>query len=142
MREARHRLRCAVCRESGDALGERVRALPSPALTRAESAALWRAILAGIAGRPAWRAPGLVAWLRGFGRRRPMLAPAVAAAAAILLVLAPLHIGREDRILSQAALNAQTVIEGVEAGPSASVLVLDAPENLSIIWVMEPSADD
>jgi hypothetical protein len=60
-------------------------------------------------------------------------------AAAILLLLAPLQIGREERMLSQAELNAQTSIERIEAGPSSSVLLLDTPtERLSIIWVIEP----
>ncbi|MBI3121314.1 MAG: hypothetical protein HYZ03_03425 [candidate division NC10 bacterium] len=113
--------------------------LPAPTLTAAERNQLWQGIRTEIEARQGWRVPAILPWLRGLCRRRPILAWAPAVAAAILLLLVPLHLGMEERVLSQAELNAQTTIEQIEAGPGSSVLVLDTPtENLSIIWVMEP----
>jgi hypothetical protein len=83
-----------------------------------------------------------VPWLRGLRRRRPALAWAPAAAAAALLVLAPLHIGSDNGVVSQASLNAETVVEWVEPGPATSVFVLETPrQHLSIVWVIESGAD-
>jgi len=138
MRAARHLARCSICRESAPWLAGELRALPTVTLTTAERHRLWQAIRAEVEAEPGWRVPAILPWLRGLRRRRPMLAWAPVVAAAILLLLAPLHLGREQ-LLSQAELNAQTSIERVEAGPSSSLLLLDTPtERLSVIWVMEP----
>lgn len=137
-REARHLKRCSICREAGP-LADHLRGLRAPALTASEQARLWQGIRAGIDSRRTWWLPSLVSWLRGLGRRRRMLAWAPALAAAILLLLAPFHLWREERVLSQAELNAQTAVQRVEAGLATSVFILNtATERLSIIWVTEP----
>ena len=139
MKEARHLARCRICREGGPRLAEHLRARSVPAVTAAERERLWRGIRRAIEAEPVWSLPAIVPRLRGLIRRRPMLAWAPAFAAAILLALMPMHTGREERVLSQAALNAQTTIEHIDAGPSTSVFVLETPkEHLSIIWVTEP----
>lgn len=140
MKEARHLARCPICREAGSALAEQLRALPTPTITQAERDRLWGGIRAEMEARRGWPLLAILPWLRGLARRHPMLAWAPAAAVALLLLLAPLQIGREERRLTQAQLNAQTAIERIEAGLSTSVLVLETPtEHLSIIWVMEPA---
>lgn len=140
MREARHLARCPACREARPGLRERLRSLTVSSVTRAEQDRLWRGIRAEIEEGQTRRVSEILSRLRGLARRRPMLAWAPALAAAILLLLAPLHLGREERVLSQAKLNAQTTIEQIEAGLATSVLFLETPaERLSVIWVMEPS---
>ena len=137
-REARHLTRCAACREAAPVLGVALRTLPAPQLSPGERARVWAAVRRGIEAR---RRPELGAFLprlRGLVRRRPTLAWAAAVAAAVTLVLAPLHVGRERRVFSQAELNAQTTVEHVDAAPFASVLLLETPrQHLSIIWVIE-----
>ncbi|MBI4255395.1 MAG: hypothetical protein HY616_10005 [Candidatus Rokubacteria bacterium] len=140
-REARHLARCATCREDGAALGAALRALSVAPLGAVEQARIRAAIRGELAAPHAGWLPAVLPWLRGVARRRPTFAWAAAAAAVVTLVLAPLHIGRETRVFSQAELNAQTWIEHIDAAPSTSVLVLETPkEHLSIIWVMEPPA--
>ena len=140
-REARHLARCATCREDGAALGAALRALSVAPLGAVEQARIRAAIRGELAAPRAGWLPAVLPWLRGFARRRPTFAWAAAAAAVVTLVLAPLHIGRETRVFTQAELNAQTWIEHIDAAPSTSVLVLETPkEHLSIIWVMEPPA--
>lgn len=133
--------RCALCRQQGARLGAHLRALRVRPMTRLERDRTWAAIAAGTRPRGS-RVATLLGRLRGVGRRRPVVGW-VAAAAAVVLVLAPLHLGFERRVVSQAQLNAQTVIDGLDAPRSASVFVLETPqEKLSIIWVIEPGTPE
>lgn len=137
MKENDHARRCAVCREAGPSLGARLRSLTIQPMTQLERDRAWLAIAAGT--RPAAsrlaRALGRVS---GFNRRQPLVGW-VAAAAAILLVLAPLRLGWERDALSQAELNAQTVVDQIDVPRDASVFVFKTPDTrLSIIWVIEP----
>ena len=142
-REARHLKRCPICREAGRSLAEHFRDVPTPALTMAERQQIWQGIRTRIEERRVRRVPSILSWLRGLERRHPVLAWAPAVAAAILLLLTPLHLGREKRVFSQAELNAQTAIEHIEAGTATSVFVLEtATEHLSVIWVTEPPGRD
>lgn len=140
-KEARHLERCPICREAGP-LADHLRDLPTPALTTSERERLWQGIRVGIEIKRPWRLPAILTWLRGFGRRRPTLAWVPVAVAAGLLVFLPLRVGREERVLSQAELNARTTVEHVETGLATSVLILQtATERLSVIWVQEPRKD-
>jgi hypothetical protein len=140
-REARHLARCATCREDGAAFGAALRAVSVAPLSAVEQARIRAAIRGELAAPRARWLPDVLSWLRGFARRRPTFAWAAAAAAVVTLVLAPLNIGRETHVFTQAELNAQTQIEEIEAGLDTSVLVLETPtERLSIIWVSEPPA--
>lgn len=138
-REARHLARCVVCRVEGPRLGAAIRALPAPSLTLRERERLWVDISEALDMRARWRPDALLRWFRGLRRRRPALVWVPAAAVAAMLVIAPLHFGREERVVSQATLNAQTVIERVEVGRASSVLVLETPTSrVQVIWVVEP----
>ena len=144
MREARHLARCRSCRESERELGPALSALATRPLTDWEREHLWLRVRAAIDARERRRLPLLsmsrvLGWLRGQGRRRPALMWGLATAAAIVLVLAPLHLGRERGILTQAELNAQTTIERIEVGPATSVVILETPgDQTKIIWVVGP----
>jgi hypothetical protein len=139
--ERRHLERCPACREASEPVGAALRSLPVPEPTAAERARLWQAIQRGGAAPRGSRPGTLAARMRGAVRRQPMFAWAAAAAAVVLLVLAPLQIGQERRVFSQAQLNAMTVIEHVEAARAPAVVVLRTPtERISVIWVVEPEA--
>jgi len=137
-REVRHLARCAACRETAPTLGGALRAAPVAPLSARERARVWAAVRSGMGAPRGLGLDALLPRLRGLARRRPALAWAAAVAATVTLVLAPLHVGRERRVFSQAELNAQTTVEHVDAAPSASVLLLETPnQRLSIIWVIE-----
>jgi hypothetical protein len=106
-------------------------------MTSLERDRAWLAIAAGTRPRGS-RLAAALARLRGLGRRQPMIRWA-AVAAAVILVLAPLQLGWERQVVTQAELNAQTVIDRVEAPRDASVFVFETLDTrLSIIWVIEP----
>jgi hypothetical protein len=141
MREARHAEGCALCRENGPRLSARLRALVTRPMTDLERERVWTAVAGGTRPRVS-RAAALVGRLRGVGRRRPVVGW-VAAAAAVLLVLAPLHLGLERQVVTQAELNAQTVIDALDAPRASSVFVFETPdEKFSIIWVIEPGSSE
>ncbi len=136
MREAFHAEHCAVCREEGPRLGARLRALAIQPMTALERDRTWVAVATGTRPRVS-RVAAVLGRVWGVGRRRPIVGW-VAVAAAVLLVLAPLHVGFERQVVSQAQLNAQTVIDVLDAPRASSVFVLETPEEkLSIIWVIE-----
>lgn len=141
MREARHAERCALCREAAPRLGARLRGLAVRPMTGLERDRAWAAIAADTRPRGS-RVTRALGRLCGVGRRRPIVGW-VAAAAAVILVLAPLHLGFERQVVSQAQLNAQTVIDVLDAPRAASVFVFETPkEKLSIIWVIEPESPE
>ena len=141
MREAQHAQRCEVCREHATPLGARLRSLTVRPMTSLERDRAWAAIASGTRKRNSWLAEA-VGQVRGLSRRRPMIRW-VAAAAAVVLVLAPLHLALERDAVTQAQLNASTVVEQLEAPHATSVFVFETPkEHLSIIWVIEPGTTE
>jgi hypothetical protein len=139
MKEEEHARRCAVCRQQAPTLGARLRSLAIQPMTALERDRAWAAIAAGTRPRRS-RLAATLGRLCGVGRRRPIVGW-VAAAAAVLLVLAPLQLALERRVVTQAQLNAQTVIHELEAPAAASVFILETPgQHLSIIWVIEPGS--
>jgi hypothetical protein len=141
VKEEQHAARCTLCREEAPRLGGRLRSLTVQPMSGLERDRAWVAIAAGTRPRVS-RVATVLGRLCGVGRRRPIVGW-VAAAAAVLLVLAPLHLGFERQVVSQAQLNAQTVIDVLDAPQAASVFVFETPEEkLSIIWVIESEAPE
>jgi hypothetical protein len=138
MREAQHLARCRTCREADTIVGPALRTTTTERMTASEADRIWRAVRIEIAERRHFGLASIVAWLRGTERRRPSLVWASVAIAALLLVLIPLHVGRDRAVFSQAELNAATVIEHVDVARSTSVLVLETETaHTPIIWIVE-----
>ncbi len=142
MKEERHLARCRTCREADAVLGPQLRGTVTPSMTQSEADRIWRAVRIQIAEQRRFGLTAMFEWIRGTGRRRPLLVWA-SVAAVLFLVLVPLHFARDGAVFSQAELNAATVIEHVDVATAVSVLVLETPkERMQMIWVLEPPSGD